>query len=116
MPNNLNMNWKIVLIYFLQNWSTEAYLSELKKRDEDMQEFLDSFEASKESAEEKQRTLENNIVQLLERISRVSLQGYSTFDNNSKNMTSFFRGEGDETIVFCCTALTSFLQPSFVLS
>lgn len=51
-----------------------AKYKELKKRDEDMQEFLDSFDTNKAAAEEKQKALETSIVQLLERISRADVQ------------------------------------------
>jgi len=51
-----------------------AKYKELKKRDEDMQEFLDSFDTNKQTAEDKQKMLEDSIVQLLERISRADVQ------------------------------------------
>jgi len=51
-----------------------AKYKELKKRDENMQEFLDSFDSNTVSAQEKQNGLEESIVQLLERISRADVQ------------------------------------------
>lgn len=51
-----------------------AKYKELKKREEDMQDFLDSFDKNKSSSEEKQSELEANIVTLLERISRATVQ------------------------------------------
>jgi len=52
----------------------KAKYKELKKRDEDMQEFLDTFDKNKGNAEDKQRDLERNVVELLEKISRATVQ------------------------------------------
>ena len=60
---------------------TQKY-KELKKRDEDMQEFLDAFDSSVQAATEKQNTLETSIVQLLERISRADVQSKHMPSNN----------------------------------
>ncbi|XP_057299640.1 intraflagellar transport protein 74 homolog [Hydractinia symbiolongicarpus] len=51
-----------------------AKFKELKKREEDMDEFLATFDKNKQEAEEKQRSLEAEIVQLLEKISRATIQ------------------------------------------
>jgi len=51
-----------------------AKYKELKKRDESMQEFLDTFEESKAAEEEKMKVLGGNVVQLLEKISRATVQ------------------------------------------
>lgn len=51
-----------------------AKFKELKKREEDMDEFLATFDKNKQEAEEKQRSLEAEIVQLLEKISRATVQ------------------------------------------
>jgi len=51
-----------------------AKYKELKKREVDMQEFLDTFETTLASSEEKKSDMETNIVSLLEKISRATVQ------------------------------------------
>ncbi|XP_047123122.1 intraflagellar transport protein 74 homolog isoform X1 [Hydra vulgaris] len=51
-----------------------AKYKELKKRDEDMQEFLDKFDENKNAAEQNYKNIEENVVQLLEKISRATIQ------------------------------------------
>ncbi|XP_066929512.1 intraflagellar transport protein 74 homolog [Clytia hemisphaerica] len=51
-----------------------AKYKELRKREADMQEFLDSFDTTKAAAEDKRSTLETSIVQTLEKISRATVQ------------------------------------------
>eukprot|EP00794_Sanderia_malayensis_P007768 gene7768-8614_t len=51
-----------------------AKYKELKKRDETMQDFLDSFESNKRTELDECKQLQSNIVTLLERISRAMIQ------------------------------------------